>query len=128
MIQIRDETMEDMIRKMPKIELHAHLNGCIPRHVLEALLIEKHHSNREFCEAITKQLNSEKCSYQDFFKMLTSIHEMTTKHSIIQKITYEVIKAFDNDNVIYLELRSVPKHNQNNYITKQYFSIIKFLI
>ena len=47
------------------------------------------------------------------------IHRVTTSHAAIARITREVIDDFASDGVVYLELRTTPKHNAAADVTKR---------
>jgi adenosine deaminase len=43
------------------------------------------------------------------FQVFGVIHQVTTDHAVLTRITQEVIEDFAADNVQYLELRTTPK-------------------
>ena len=45
----------------------------------------------------------------EVFLLFGVIHQVTTDHAILTRITQEVIEDFASDNVQYLELRTTPK-------------------
>ena len=45
----------------------------------------------------------------EVFQLFGVIHQVTTDHAILTRITQEVIEDFAADNVQYLELRTTPK-------------------
>ena len=45
----------------------------------------------------------------EVFLLFGVIHQVTTDHDILTRITQEVIEDFAADNVQYLELRTTPK-------------------
>lgn len=55
----------------------------------------------------------------DCFKIFDIIHRLTTSHEIITRITHEVIRDFQEENVIYLELRTTPKARPELGMTKR---------
>ncbi|XP_052183598.1 N6-mAMP deaminase isoform X2 [Diospyros lotus] len=109
----------DWCVSMPKIELHAHLNGSIRGSTLLELargLGEK--GTIVFSEVEHAILNSDR-SLHEVFKLFDLIHIVTTDHTIVTRITREVVEDFAADNVVYLELRTTPKRNDLKGMTKQ---------
>lgn len=45
----------------------------------------------------------------EVFQVFAVIHQVTTDHATLARITQEVIEDFAADNVQYLELRTTPK-------------------
>ncbi|KAI5059082.1 hypothetical protein GOP47_0025401 [Adiantum capillus-veneris] len=106
-------------RALPKVELHAHLNGSARSSTLVELasgLGEKGLINFPEVQAIL--LKGDR-SLAECFKLFDLIHLLTTDHNIITRITKEVIEDFAAENVIYLELRTTPKCNASVGMTKR---------
>ncbi|KAG4948759.1 hypothetical protein AAZX31_15G102000 [Glycine max] len=103
---------------MPKIELHAHLNGSIRDSTLLELtkaLIGKGVMNFSEVEHIILKYNR---SLKEVFKLFDLIHILTTDHNTVTRITREVIEDFASENVVYLELRTTPKKNDSVGMSK----------
>ncbi|XP_058804153.1 adenosine deaminase-like protein [Phymastichus coffea] len=105
-----DETitkeLENFCHKIPKIELHAHLNGSLSRQTLAKLYKMKHPVETEKCE----KFDIEKCkSLTEMFEVFDFAHSVTKTVDSVYTATYDTIKEFYKDNVIYLELRSTPR-------------------
>ena len=86
---------------VPKIELHAHIGGCIRPSTFMDLAIKKEVDldNIDFYKIDIK-------SAFEFFKiMAVLVQDIDT----LQKVVYEIIEDFSKQNCIYLELRSTPK-------------------
>jgi adenosine deaminase len=79
---------------LPKVELHAHLNGSLSTNTLRDLGLD-----------LTVELNE----LQDFFKLFPQIYSLTDTKDKIKEICSKTIQEFKNDSVIYLELRSTPR-------------------
>ncbi|MCO5592069.1 hypothetical protein L7F22_046063 [Adiantum nelumboides] len=106
-------------RALPKVELHAHLNGSARSSTLVELasgLGEKGLINFPEVQAIILKGNR---SLAECFKLFDLIHLLTTDHNIITRITKEVVEDFAAENVIYLELRTTPKCNASVGMTKR---------
>ncbi|KAF3779991.1 Adenosine deaminase-like protein [Nymphaea thermarum] len=102
----------------PKIELHAHLNGSIR----DSTLLELAKDSREKGALAFSDVEHviKKCtrSVMECFKLFDVIRIITTDHAALSRITKEVIEDFAADNVVYLELRTTPKKNEQIGMTK----------
>lgn len=83
--------------RMPKVELHAHLHGCIRHDTLRELMADKMH------------IDWEVTSIDGCFQMFEAIHEIITSRDHLVRIVSEIIEDFSNENVRYLELRTTPR-------------------
>ncbi|XP_058194378.1 N6-mAMP deaminase [Rhododendron vialii] len=104
---------------MPKIELHAHLNGSVRSSTLLELakgLGEK--GTIVFSDVEQAILKSDR-SLREVFKLFDLIHLVTTDLQTVTRITKEVVEDFAAENVVYLELRTTPKKNDLKGMSKQ---------
>ena len=108
--------LRDFCKDLPKVELHAHLNGSVPLATLERLAREQGvdgDSRRFFLgERGTRSL-------AECFKLFEWVYQLTQTDESIYHVTKDVIASFASDNVIYLELRTTPKDNAITGRTKQ---------
>ncbi|KAK4487345.1 hypothetical protein RD792_006039 [Penstemon davidsonii] len=121
---------------MPKIELHAHLNGSIRDSTLLYILLPSFTYNstsflfyelaRELGEKgtivfseVEHVLSKNERSLVEVFKLFDLIHNVTTDHKTVTRITKEVIEDFAADNAVYLELRTTPKRNDSKGMSKR---------
>ncbi|GMY36920.1 N6-mAMP deaminase [Fagus crenata] len=104
---------------MPKVELHAHLNGSI-RHstLLEFARVLGEKGVIVFSDVEHVILKNDR-SLTEVFKLFDLIHILTTDHTTVTRITKEVIEDFAAENVVYLELRTTPKKNDSIGMTKR---------
>ena len=122
-------------KSLPKIELHAHLNGSIREHTLIELATERnvtlpskmitheaehHHSNDEEEEALLFW-NTHPRSLQDCFEVFEYIPKCVNDLVALRRIAEEVLMDAAEDGVVYIELRTGPKcllrrycHNDND--------------
>ena len=110
--------MKDFIKSFPKIELHTHLNGCIREETLN-----KRHQNKEVTKYIDSFLSpktSSKEAMENCFKSFDLIYETTTTLERIKQLKKEVLKDYDNENYIIVEIRTSPR---NIYIKYSKFII-----
>ncbi|TGZ37181.1 Adenosine deaminase-like protein [Temnothorax longispinosus] len=106
--------MQEFCRKLPKVELHAHLNGSLSVSTLQKLC-KMHRSGIASDQACMDTTNFS--SLSECFKMFDIAHALTITPQAVFVATCDVIKEFHEDNVIYLELRSTPRA-VNDLMTK----------
>jgi adenosine deaminase len=90
---------------LPKIELHAHLNGSLTDSILLNLIDNDPKLLEEYKQH--KKLKVEQIS--DFFGMFGFIYKLTSSKQILTKMTTLVIQEFKAQGCRYLELRTTPK-------------------
>ena len=99
--------------KMPKIELHVHLDGSIRPLTAKELLNDNMELIRSQMVANDKCLNL--TDYLTKFALPVSL--MQTKENLI-RVAYELTNDLESDNVIYAEIRFAPlKHTK--YLTPE---------
>lgn len=116
-------TLEEFVETLPKVELHAHLNGCIRESTLFELAAERNVtlSNHHFCQSDTfsyspgSMYNIRPRSLQDCFNMFAEIPKCVNDLVSLRRITSEALDDFAFHHVAYLELRSTPKRLLRDY-------------
>ncbi|KAM0867783.1 hypothetical protein ACQ4PT_041741 [Festuca glaucescens] len=122
------ETMEWCVA-LPKVELHAHLNGSVRNSTLLELAKQLGDQGlivfEDFKDVITKNSRS----LPECFKLFDLFHILTTDHDTVTRITKEVVGDFAAENVVYLEIRTTPKNNEGKGMTKRSYmnAVIKGL-
>ncbi|XP_047253835.1 N6-mAMP deaminase isoform X1 [Capsicum annuum] len=104
---------------MPKIELHAHLNGSIRDSTLLELAREVGDKGLVRFPDVEHVILKDDRSLTEVFKLFDLIHIITTDHETVTRITKEVIEDFAAENVVYLELRTTPKKNVSKGMNKK---------
>lgn len=107
---------QELIKKLPKIELHAHLNGCIRFQTLKDLCLQKGLAF-PFEEHAKRDLPA--C-----FAIFAMIHQVMTNLESIQRVTREMLEDFCLQNVIYLEIRTTPKSIPEKFDYHEYLKAI----
>lgn len=96
----------ETIKKLPKIELHAHLSASLTRESFLKMLRLKHMDND------ISFINSD--SLEDVFAgIFLKIRESVTHRQDHEYVCREVFQDFQEENVKYLEIRSTPKALQD---------------
>ncbi|XP_052766225.1 adenosine deaminase-like protein isoform X1 [Mya arenaria] len=100
---------------LPKVELHAHINGSISENTMAALVEQKGGVDPSWRLAFK---NGESDTLESVFKMFKLIHKVTDTVEAVYKVTYDVIHEFAAENVKYLELRTTPRSEPSTGMTK----------
>ncbi|KAH7662148.1 adenosine deaminase protein [Dioscorea alata] len=110
--------MEELCRELPKIELHAHLNGSVrDSTLLELAKVLGDQGAIDFSE-VEGLIKRRGRSLKECFRLFDIYHKITTDHATVTRITQEVVEDFAAENVVYLELRTTPKQNKAKEMTK----------
>lgn len=102
---------------IPKIELHAHLNGCVRLETLKEIASSK---------KITFDDNFlESKDLARAFQIFDLIHKSLIDLASIKRVAREMLEDFSNRNVIYIEIRTTPKSSkENEYTGKEYIETV----
>ncbi|XP_034032150.1 adenosine deaminase-like protein [Thalassophryne amazonica] len=104
-------------RELPKVELHAHLNGSVSFQTTEKLISRKPHlSIRRGMTAISR---GQRRSLDECFQVFKVIHQLVDTEEDILMVATDVIREFAADGVKYLELRSTPREELKSGLTKR---------
>ena len=111
---------------LPKVELHAHLNGSISPDTMKTLV--KFHREKwplekmpENCDlVINGGGGGEYGSTKDPFLIFPIIHAITDNLEAVKIVTKDVIKEFAEDGVKYLELRTTPRDVPDRMTRSEY--------
>lgn len=96
---------------LPKIELHAHLNGSLSRETIHKLAeIKEKNSGEKYEIPEGYKIDGYKLEeLSECFKLFQVAYDLVDSKEALILATKAVIKEFSEDNVIYLELRSTPR-------------------
>eukprot|EP00066_Takifugu_rubripes_P004309 XP_003967573.1 PREDICTED: adenosine deaminase-like protein [Takifugu rubripes] len=104
-------------RRLPKVELHAHLNGSVSYQTIEKLSKQKPHLNIE--QNMTAIGKGQRRTLDECFQVFKVIHQLVDAEEDILMVAKDVITEFSADGVKYLELRSTPREEKNTGLTKR---------
>lgn len=92
------------VQRLPKIELHAHLNGSIRRSTLRELAAAK---NVDPSNAII--LARWPATLSEAFDVFRVIHSCVTTLQDVERLAYELGQDLEEDGVVYAEIRTTPR-------------------
>ncbi|XP_022104694.1 adenosine deaminase-like protein [Acanthaster planci] len=117
--------VESFYKHLPKIELHAHINGSISTETIEELLAKNQEQGkpqpdisplRQWKNKVEK---GEQMTLDGCFEMFKLIHQLVDSCEAVAIVTRNVIREFAEDGIKYLELRSTPKDVPETGMTKR---------
>ncbi|XP_053318588.1 adenosine deaminase-like protein [Spea bombifrons] len=111
-----------LYRDLPKVELHAHLNGSISSATMKKLVAKKPHLQIQ--NGMTMIDKGQKRTLEECFEMFRIIHQITDTAEDILLVTKDVIKEFADDGVKYLELRSTPRESPTGMTKRMYVETV----
>ena len=97
-VPIRSDTLDALVRGMPKVELHAHLSGSISQAYLAA-----QSANFRSVDVVTPR------SLAGCFEYFVAVSRVITDIASLKAATREVFADYANEHCVYLELRTTPK-------------------
>ncbi|TNN81985.1 Adenosine deaminase-like protein [Liparis tanakae] len=104
-------------RELPKVELHAHLNGSVSVHTIEKLISRKPHLHIE--HGMTAIGKGQRRTLDECFQVFKVVHQLVDTEEDILMVAIDVIREFAADGVKYLELRSTPREEKKTGLTKK---------
>jgi adenosine deaminase len=118
----KDKVTHEFCHEVPKVELHAHLHGCIRPSTLQEYLIDKEvrYDPQDFhCKDM-----------KGAFRMFDHMHAAIDNLKQVKRVAQEMFFDFQAQNCHYLELRSTPRalgnNNIDHYIETLLEEIIRF--
>ncbi|KAI5105401.1 adenosine deaminase-like protein, partial [Silurus meridionalis] len=112
-----DKEADVFYRQIPKVELHAHLNGSVSLATMEKLIARKPHLN---IESSRTAIHSGQCrTLNECFQVFKVIHQLVDSQEDILMVAKAVIEEFAADGVKYLELRSTPREETKTGLSKR---------
>ncbi|KAL7862932.1 hypothetical protein SRHO_G00119160 [Serrasalmus rhombeus] len=112
-----DREADIFYRQLPKVELHAHLNGSVSYETMEKLIARKPHLNIK--HSMTAIRNGQHRTLDECFQVFKVIHQLVDSEEDILMVAKAVIQEFAADGVKYLELRSTPREETKTGLSKR---------
>jgi adenosine deaminase len=100
----------EWFRKMPKIELHRHLEGSLRYSTL--VDVSRTHGitlpiQRDFQRLVQVQLN-DPLTFENFLSKFQTLRQFYKSPDVIRRVAREVVEDAAEDNIQYMELRFTP--------------------
>ena len=107
-----------LIKQLPKVELHCHLDGSLRIDTI----IDLAKKNNIDLPSIDKDklsklisLKSQKTSLEKYIALFDITLSVMQNKNSLERISYELMEDLSNDNVVYAEIRFSPiLHTKNN--------------
>ncbi|KAJ1961739.1 hypothetical protein IWQ62_003762 [Dispira parvispora] len=113
-------TLRQFCQTLPKVELHAHLNGSLSPTTLAKLRTLKSDKYPELATLCwPQQQNGGSVGLAEFFPLFRHIYKLTEDEQAVKMATWDVLEEFQRDGVRYLELRSTPRAVESTGMTKE---------
>ncbi|KAL5333257.1 hypothetical protein BJX70DRAFT_72428 [Aspergillus crustosus] len=114
---------------LPKIELHAHLSGSISRQCLHEIWLKKKARDPDFDvedPLVVMPPGKVDFSLNNFFQVFSkSIYHLVNDLESLAYATTSVLQSFLDDEVRYLELRTIPRASPKSVFTRdEYLSTV----
>ena len=106
----------DFTKRLPKIELHAHLTGSITPQCLHEIWTQRTLSEPDLAleDPLAVLFKDKKWNIKTFFLIFSQyIYELCSTPASILYSTNAVLQDFKDDGVVYLELRTTPRSSAN---------------
>ncbi|ORX47012.1 Metallo-dependent hydrolase [Hesseltinella vesiculosa] len=108
-------SLHEFCIQLPKVELHAHINGSLSPSTMHQLRTRKQDMNPDLASfKVPESLDHIK----DFFDLFKFIYQLTDDEDSVAFATEQVMAEFAKDGVRYLELRTTPRANPAKGMTK----------
>lgn len=106
-----------LIKELPKVELHCHLDGSIPLATLEKLALK---DNKDLNE-LKKATAPKKClDLKEYLQSFDVILPLLQSKENLRIATHDLVEEVAKENVYYIELRFAPLlHRRNNLTVKE---------
>ncbi|CAO1615590.1 unnamed protein product [Parajaminaea phylloscopi] len=101
-------------RSLPKVELHAHLNGSIRRSTLAELAVKAgvDPSHGQIVKGDARSMSEMFCVFDVIYKSVRGA-------SAIRRIAREVLEDAQEDGVVYFEMRTAPRSHPEASLSEQ---------
>ena len=112
--------MDNKLLKIPKIELHLHLDGSVPIYALEKI------SGLSYDEVFKEAVSIKDQELTDYLKRFDFINEYLQTKENLELASFALGKELEKENVIYAEVRFAPMlHAKKGLTPEEVIEIVK---
>lgn len=101
--------MDQFIKRLPKLELHAHIAGSVRESTILDLINNDNNTQVTLDHVTVTHRNLGKRTMQECFELFGIIHRLSDNLGTVCRITEEALQDFSADGARYVELRSTPR-------------------
>ncbi|SJX60637.1 related to adenosine deaminase [Sporisorium reilianum f. sp. reilianum] len=112
--------MTSFTRRLPKLELHAHLNGSIRRRTLTTLAAT-HALDPTTALILTRWPRT----LSEAFSVFDVIHSCVTTLRDMERLAYEVAQDLDEDGIVYAEIRTTPRSMERGGLSEYVAAVLR---
>jgi adenosine deaminase len=117
----KTDDIDQLIRYLPKLELHAHLHGSV-RHATLLELIQQRNASSSMLKFV---LDENDHGLPDRpFDLFPIVHKMVSSIAVVKRILNEMVEDYVEESTIYLEIRSSPRSLDDGISVKEYIRTI----
>lgn len=100
----------EIVKSLPKIELHCHLDGSVRPHILEQLALAQGTSlTATGADLATKLIAPEECqSLLEYLERFDIVLPLLQEAPALELVAYDLIAQVAEENVTYIEVRFAP--------------------
>lgn len=110
------------VRQLPKIELHAHLNGSIRLSTLRSLAASRN-VNPDHALILSRTPRT----LSEAFDVFRVIHSCVTTLTDIERLAFELGEDLEEDGVVYAEIRTTPRPMGAQAVIKEEEELEKYV-
>ncbi len=108
----RDTKLWQMLKELPKIELHRHLEGSIRIETLvevaEANSIPLPSYDIDFLRPYVQMMREDPPTHKTFLSKFSALRQLFVSEEVIRRVAREAVEDAAEDNIRYMELRFTP--------------------
>ncbi|XP_045763621.1 adenosine deaminase-like protein [Maniola jurtina] len=124
--------MQKFCRELPKLELHAHLNGSLSRSTmlqLQRCLADSGMTDKSNAFLDEFQIAAgDTRNLADCFQVFNIAHALTSTKETLAMATALTLKEFEDDGCCYIELRSTPRQTPHMTISEYIETIVQTML
>ncbi|MBO0452625.1 adenosine deaminase [Candidatus Enterococcus murrayae] len=99
------------MKRIPKVELHCHLDGSIRKETLRSIYVEQNNPLQLSDEALHQAMTAaERCDLTNYLTCFRIVSSALHTKQALQLALFDVVEQAVEENIFYLEIRLSPLH------------------